>query len=107
MTNKSKGFELEIQERAVRMVFEHQGEYRSQRAAIESIAAKFGSTPETLRKWDRRGEVDEGYKPGITSVERSKVKDLERENRELKRANEILKAASVFFSTELDGRIRK
>jgi len=89
------------------MVLEYHDEYRSQRAVTESIAAKFGSTPETLRKWVRRAEVDEGYKNGMTSGERSKVKDLERENCELKLANRILKAISVLFPTEFDGRIRK
>jgi len=89
------------------MVLEHQDEYASQWAAIVSIAAKFGPTPETLRSWVRRVEIDDGVRPGLTTDERQRLKDLERENRELRRANEILKTASVFFATELDGRTRK
>jgi transposase len=97
----------EVRERAVRMVLEHRGEYPSEWAAMQSIAAKIGCTAETLRSWVRRAEVDAGRRPGLTSDERAKLKALERENRELRRANEILKAASVFFATELDGRPRK
>ena len=89
------------------MVFEHQHEHGSQWAAIVSIAAKFGCSPETLRSWVRRAEVDEGRRPGLTTDERARLKELERENRELRRANEILKSASLFFATELDGRTRK
>jgi transposase-like protein len=84
------------------MVFEHEREYSSQWAAISSIASKLGMTPETLRKWVRRAETDEGLRPGLTSTEREHMKALERENRELRRANEILKAAAVFFGAELD-----
>jgi len=91
-----------MRERAVRMVFEHQGEYPSQWKAIESIATKLGVNRETLRKWVRDGEVDGGQRPGVTTEERSRIKELERENRELRRANEILKAASAFFGAELD-----
>ena len=72
-----------------------------------SFAAKIGCTPETLRSWVRRAEVDEGRRPGVTTDERARLKELERENRELRRANEILKSASLFFATELDGRTRK
>lgn len=93
---------MEIRERAVRLVLEHQGEYPSQWAAISSIATKCGMTPETLRKWVRRAEVDGGARPGLTSDERRRLAELERENRELRRANEILKAASAFFARELD-----
>jgi transposase-like protein len=75
------------------MVFEHEGEHASQWAAIRSIAAKFGCTAETLRKWVRRVERDEGRRPGLTTDEHQRLKDLERENRELKRANEILRKA--------------
>ena len=89
------------------MVLEHQHEYASQWAAITSIAGKFGPTPETLRSWVRRAEVDEGRRPGLTSDERTRLRELERENREVRRANEILKSASVFFATELDGRSRR
>ncbi len=96
---------MEIRERAVRLVLEHQGEYPSQWAAISSIATKCGMTPETLRKWVRRAEVDGGARPGLTSDERRRLVELERENRELRRANEILKAASAFFARELDPRL--
>ena len=95
----------EVRERAVRMVFEHQGEHESQWAAINSVAAKIGCTAETLRKWVRRAEVDQGVRGGTTSSERERMKALERENRELRRANEILRKASAFFAqAELDRR---
>jgi transposase len=92
----------EVRERAVKMVFEHQREYPSQWAAIRSIAEKFGMTSETLRSWVRQAEVDGGRRPGVTSAEAERIKELERENRELRRSNEILKAASAFFARELD-----
>ena len=97
----------EVRERAVRMVFEHAPEYDSQWAAIRSISEKFGMTAETLRIWVRRAETDEGLRPGLTSDERARMKELERENRELRRANEILKSAAAFFGAELDRRQRK
>jgi transposase len=94
-----------VRERAVRLVLEHQGEPDSQWGAIGSIAAKIGCTAKTLRKWVRRAERDSGRRPGLTTVERQRLQDLERENRELKRANEILGKASAFFAqTELDRR---
>lgn len=96
---------MEIRERAVRLVLEHLGEYPSQWAAICSIATKCGMTPETLRKWVLRAEVDGGSRPGLTSDERRRLTELERENRELRRANEILKAAAAFFARELDPRL--
>ena len=86
------------------MVFEHQDEHPSQWAAICSIAAKFGISHETLGHWVRRVETDEALRPGLTSDERERLKALERENRELRRANEILKSASAFFAAELDRR---
>jgi transposase len=92
----------EVRERAVKMVFEHRGEYPSQWAAIRSISEKFGMTSETLRSWVRQAEVDDGRRPGVTSAEAERIKELERENRELRRSNEILKAASAFFARELD-----
>jgi transposase len=94
----------ELRERAVRMVFEHQDEHDSQWAAICSIANKFGVSHETLRKWVRKAEVDDGLRPGLTTEERDRLKVLEREVRELRRANEILKSASAFFAAELDRR---
>jgi transposase len=94
----------EVRERAVHLVFEHEREYDSQWAAISSISAKLGMTAETLRKWVRAAETDQGLRPGLTSTERERVKELERENRELRRANEILKAAATFFGVELDRR---
>ena len=103
MTQRSR-YPQEVRERAVRMVVEHQDEHPSQWAAITSIAGKFGMTAETLRKWVRRAEIDDGLRPGLTTEERERLKALERENRELRRANEILKSASAFFAAELDRR---
>jgi transposase len=103
MTRGSR-YPEELRGRAVRMVMEHRKEYPSEWAAICSLAEKFGVTPETLRKWLRRVEVDGGQRPGVTSAERERMQELERENRELRRANEILKAASAFFARELDPR---
>jgi transposase len=107
MSSTSRRYAPEVRERAVRLVLEHQQEHESQWAAIVSVAAKIGCTPETLRTWVRRVEVDEGRRPGLTTDERVRVKELERENRELRRANEILRSASLFFATELDGRTRR
>jgi len=94
----SKRYSPEVRERAVRLVFEQQGQHESQWAAIGSIAAKIGCTAETLRGWVRRAERDQGTRPGLSSDERERLKALERENRELKRANEILRKASAFFA---------
>jgi transposase len=87
------------------MVLEHQDEHSSQWAAISSIAGKIGCTTETLRRWVREAEIDQGRRAGVTSDERQRMKELERENRELKRANEILRKASAYFAqAELDRR---
>ena len=103
--NKSTRYSPEVRERAVRLVFENQGEHDSQWAAIGSIAGKIGCTAETLRKWVRQAERDQGRRAGVTGTERERLKELERENRELKRANEILRKASAFFAqAELDRR---
>jgi transposase len=107
MNNTSKRYPAEVRERAVRMVLEHEGEYDSQWAAISSVAQKVGMTPETLRKWVRRAEIDGGLRSGVSTEERARVKELERENRELRRANEILKAAAAFFGAEFDRRQKK
>ena len=106
MTKKaSTKYAPEVRERAVRMVFEHQGEYASQWTAIGSIAAKIGCTAETLRGWVRQAERDQGKRAGPTSDDRERIKALEREVRELRQANEILRKASAYFAqAELDRR---
>jgi transposase-like protein len=99
----SKPFSPEVRERAVRLVQEHQGEYETQWAAITSIASKIGCSAETLRGWVRQAERNAGQRAGLTSDERERLKALERENRELRRANEILRKASAYFAqAELD-----
>src|SRR5512145_1215111 len=98
-------FSPEVRDRAVRMVLENQSAHSSQWAAIESIAGKIGCTPETLRRWVRRTETNEGRREGVTTSERERLKQLERENRELRRANDILRTASAYFAqAELDRR---
>ena len=105
---KVNRYPKEVRERAVRLVFEHENEYESQWAALGSIANKIGCTRETLRKWVRQAEIDEGRRGGLTSDEREELKQLKRENLELRRANEILRKASAFFAqAELDRRPRK
>jgi transposase len=106
MTKKtSNRFSPEVRQRAVRMVLEHGGDHASQWAAIGSIAAKIGCTAETLRKWVRQAERDAGQRLGTTTEERERIKTLERENRELRQANEILRKASAYFAmAELDRR---
>ncbi|SDA16022.1 Transposase, partial [Nitrosospira sp. Nsp18] len=104
---KSNKFSPQVRERAVRMVLEHRGEYSSLWAAIESIAPKIGCVPQTLNEWVRKHEVETGMRDGVTSAERERVKVLEREVKELRKANEILKLASAFFAqAELDRRFK-
>jgi len=95
----------EVRERAVRMVLDHRGDYPTRWAAIESIAAKIGCVPQTLHEWVKRAEIDSGWKPGVTTDMAERMKALERENRELRQANEILRKASAYFAAaELDRR---
>ena len=102
---RPRKYSAEVRERAVRMVREHGPEHLSQWAAITSIASKFGCTGETLRNWVRQAERDSGQRGGLTTDERQRLKELERDNRELKRANEILRKASAYFAqAELDRR---
>jgi transposase len=97
-------YPAELRERAVRLVREGEAAYGSEWGAICAVAKMLGPTAETVRKWVRRAEIDEGARPGLTTDERARLKQLERENFELRRANEILRSASLFFATELDGR---
>jgi transposase len=104
---KSTKFSPEVRERAVRMVFEHRAEYESQWAAVVSIAAKIGATPQTLLNWVRQHERDSGLREGPTTAEAQRIKELEREVRELRKTNEILKLASAYFAqAELDRRFK-
>ena len=105
--NKSNKFSPEVRERAVRLVQEHRGEYPSLWLAVESIAPKIGCVPQTLLTWVKRVEIDTGVREGVTTSEAQRIKELERENKELRRANEILKVASAFFAqAELDRRLK-
>lgn len=100
----------EVRERAVRMYFDHRPEYPSEWAAMTAIAGMLGMTPEALRKWVRQAEIDNGQRAGLTTDERARLKALEKENREhreLRQANEILKDASIFLATEFDGRTKR
>ena len=104
---RSSRYSPEVRERAVRMVLEHTAEYDSQWAAILSIAGKIGCSPETLRTWLRQAERDQGLRPGLTTDERKRLQEQEREIRELRRANEILRKASAYFAqAELDRRAK-
>lgn len=106
--NKRPGYSPEVRERAVRLVLTSEQDHNSRWAAINSVAGKIGCTPETLRAWVNKSEVDEGIKPGTTTNDAERIKALERENRELKRANEILRLASAFFAqAELDRDLKK
>ena len=105
MTKRTSPYSPEVRERAVRMVFDHQGEHASQYEAIRSIAQKIGCSGETLRNWVRQAERDQGQRAGPTMDDRERIKALERENRELRQANEILRKASAYFAqAELDRR---
>ena len=104
---KPSRFSPEVRDRAVRMVLEHQNEHESQWATIVSIAEKIGCAAESLRNWMRQTERDQGQRPGLTTDERARLKQLERENFELRRANEILRKASAYFAqAELDRRVK-
>jgi transposase len=105
MTKRTPPYSPEVRARGVRMVLDHQGEHGSQYAAIQSIAAKIGCSGETLRNWVRQAERDQGLRAGPTMDDRERIKALERENRELRQANEILRKASAYFAmAELDRR---
>ena len=104
---KSNKFSPEVRERAVRMVQEHRGDYPSLWAAVESIAPKIGCVPSTLLEWVKQTEIDKGQRPGTTTSDAQRIKELEREVKELRRANDILKTASAFFAqAELDRRLK-
>ena len=105
--SKIPHYSPELRERAVRMAQDNRSDYKSERAAFTAISKLFGMSPETLRAWVRRSQIDLGARAGITSDERARLKELERENKDLRRANAILKDASIFFATELDGQTRK
>lgn len=107
MKKSNNKFSPEVRERAVRMIQEHRGEYPSLWAAAESIAPKIGCVPSTLLDWVKQAEIDKGQRPGTTSPDAQRIKELEREVKELRRANDILKTASAFFAqAELDRRLK-
>jgi len=105
--SKVKRYSPEVRERAVRMLFEHEKDYESRWAALASVASKIGCTAETLRSWVKQSEIDTGRRDGMTSDDHARLKALEKENKELRRANEILKTASAFFAqAELDRKLK-
>ncbi len=104
----SKPYSPEFRERAVRLLLEHRDEYQGEAAALVAIAGKLGCLPDSLRVWVRQAQRDGGERPGLTSADKARIKELERENRELRQANEILKKASAYFAmAELDRPFRK
>ena len=105
---RSKPYSPEFRERAVRLVIEHRDEYRSEAAALTAIAGKLGCASDSLRVWVRQAQRDSGERPGQTTAEKARIKELEREVRELRQANEILRKASAYFAmAELDRPFRK
>lgn len=104
---KPHRYPVEVREKAVRMVLDNQHTYGSQWEAIGSVAEKLGPKPETVRKWVRQAEIDTGRRGGVTTADAEELKGLKRENAELRRANEILKAAASFFGAELDRQSKK
>ena len=107
MNKKSNRFSPEVRERAVRLVQEHRGEYPSLWACIESIAPKIGCVPQMLNDWVKQQDIDTGTRGGLSTDGRERIKSLEREVKELRRANDILKTASAFFAqAELDRRLK-
>jgi len=107
-SNRANKFSPEVRERAVRLVQENRGDYPSLWAAVESIAPKIGCVPQTLHEWVKRAEIDAGKREGLSTSERERIKALEREVKELRRANEILKTASAFFAqAELDRQLKR
>ena len=105
--SKANRYSPEVRERAVRMVLECERDYPSQWQAIQSIASKIGCSPDSLKSWLKRTQIDAGEKPGTTTEERERIKALEKEVKELRRANEILKTASAFFAqAELDRKLK-
>ena len=105
--SRSSRYSLELRERAVRRVLERREDYKSEWATVTAISKMLGMSPETLRTWVRRTQVDEGSRPGLTTDERARLKALEREVKDLRRTNAILQDASIFFATALDGQTKR
>ena len=105
--SRSSRYSPELRERAVRMVIERREDYKSEWATVTAISKLLGMSPETLRGWVRRTQVDQGSRPGLTTDERARLKALEREVKDLRRTNAILQDASIFFATALDGQTKK
>lgn len=103
----STRYSPELRERAVRMAIEHRADYKSEWATFVGVSKLFGMSPETLRSWVRKSQIDSGVRPGLSSDERARLKALEREVRDLRRANAILQDASIFFATVLDGQTKR